>query len=203
MLRRFFALASILSLVGLALGDDPVVRIEEDWELQVIEPDSDVTAPQIITAWGPGSGTGIHATFEVNHLSSVAFATGGLHLSTWNGDTHLQLVHNDNSSSMSTLNEAVRWTQSMEISNGQLVFEVFDGHSSTWNDFGNNHSLRLALDTDLTDLSSYDPVASISNSEVSYAGNRVQTLSIKRIRYIHASGAVTSENAQRYVHLAD
>jgi len=207
MLRKSFAV--VAALVGLVLvspacADDPVVRVEEDWELQVKLPDNEVTAPQIITAWSPlGDLSGIHATFEINHIASVSFASGGLHLSTWCGDTHLAVVHAGNFASMYTDGEVVRWTQSMEVSEGQLTFEIAGGTSQTWGNFGDDGSIKLSLSTTLENLDSYDPVVSLGKSEVSYAANRVQELQLVRIRYIHASGQTTTENAQRYVHKLD
>lgn len=196
------ALLAVVSLVSPARGDDPIVRIEEDWSLQVRIPDNDVTAPQIITAWSPlGDLSGVHATFEINHIASVSFASGGLHLSTWCGDTHLAVSHAGNYASMFTDGEVVTWTQSMEVSEGQLIFEITDGSSETWGGFGDNGSLRLSLSSTLLNLDSYSPLVSLAKSEVSYAGNRVQSLELVRVRYIHASGAITTENAQKYVHL--
>ena len=207
MLRKSFVV--VTALVGLlisspARGDDPIVRIEEDWELQVKIPNNDVTAPQVITAWSPsGDLAGIHATFEINHIASVSFASGGLHLSTWCGDTHLAVVHAGNFASMYTDGEVVRWTQAIEVEDGQLIFEIGSGSSTTWGNFGDNGSLRLSLSSTLENLDSYSPIVSIGKSEVSYAGNRVQSLQMRRVRYIHASGEVTSENTQRIVHQLD
>jgi hypothetical protein len=205
MLRKLSAaVAALLGLVLLVLpgrADDPIVRIEEDWELQVKIPDNDVTAPQIITAWSPlGDVSGVHATFEINHIASVDFSPGGLHLSTWCGDTHLAVVHAGNFASMYRDGEVVTWTQAIEVANGELVFEISDGVSDTWGAFGDNGSLRLSLSTTLENLDSYSPLVSVDKSEVSYAGNRVQSLELVRVRYIHASGATTTENAQKYVH---
>lgn len=197
----FAAIGAGLLLPHTSQGDDPIVRIEEDWDLQVKDPEPDVTAPQIITAFATGGDiAGIHATFEINHISSVDFAPGGLHLSTWNGDTHLAVIHSGDYVAMSTNNENVTWTQAIEIKDGRLYFEIISGASSTWGDFGAVGSLRLSLDTSLTDLSAYDPAISAAESEVSYAGNRVQSLTITKVRYIHASGAVTTENVTRSVH---
>lgn len=205
MLRAFSVCLTVL--LGLycssacAQVDDPIVRVEEDWELQVKLPNNDVTAPQVITAWSPlGDLAGIHATFEINHIASVDFAPGGLHLSTWNGDTHLAVVHAGNFASMLTDGEVVRWTQSMEVNGGQLRFEITGGSSTTWGAFGDNATLRLSLDSTLENLNAYSPLLSLAKSEVSYAGNRVQSLVLKRIRYVHASGQTTTENAMRYVH---
>jgi hypothetical protein len=202
--------AVVAALVGLlvlslpAAGSDPVVRIEEDWELQVKIPNNDVTAPQIITAWSPlGDLSGVHATFEINHIASVAFSPGGLHLSTWCGDTHLAVAHAGNFASMYTDGEVVRWTQAMEVQEGQLIFEIRNGTSQTWSSFSEADSLRLSLSTTLVDLDNYNPTVSIAKSEVSYAGNRVQSLQMRRVRFIHASGQTDTENAQRYVHKLD
>jgi hypothetical protein len=198
------ALLSLVLFASSALADDPIVRIEEDWEMQVKIPDNDVTAPQVITAWSPlGDLSGVHATFEINHIASVSFASGGLHLSTWCGDTHLAVSHAGNFASMYRDGEVVRWTQAIEVDNGELFFEVTDGSSETWGTFGDNGSLRLSLNTTLENLDGYSPLVSIAKSEVSYAGNRVQSLQMRRVRYIHASGATTTENAQRYVHQLD
>ena len=202
--------AVVAALVGLSLlaspaaGTDPVVRIEEDWELQVKIPNNDVTAPQIITAWSPiGDLSGVHATFEINHIASVAFSSGGLHLSTWCGETHLAVAHAGNFASMYTDGEVVRWTQAMEVKEGQLIFEILSGTSQTWGGFGEGESLRLSLSTTLEALDRYSPIVSIGKSEVSYAGNRVQSLQMRRVRFIHASGQTNTENAQRYVHKLD
>jgi hypothetical protein len=194
-------LIGLFGNLAVVRADDPIVRVEEDWELQVKLPDNDVTAPQILTAWSPlGNVAGIHATFEINHIASVDFAPGGLHLSTWCGDTHLAVMHAGNYASMLIDGEVVCWTQSVEVSQGQLNFEITSGTSTTWGAFGGNGTLRLSLDTTLEDLSVYSPLVSLANSEVSYAGNRVQYLELKRIRYVHASGQTTTENAQKYVH---
>jgi hypothetical protein len=205
MLRKSFvvvvALFGLISAFSSARGDDPIVRVEEDWELQVKIPNNDVTAPQVITAWSPtGDLAGVHATFEINHIASVSFASGGLHLSTWCGDTHLAVAHAGNFASMFTDGEVVRWTQAIEVEDGQLIFEIGNGTSDTWGGFGDNGSLRLSLSSTLENLNAYSPLVSIGKSEVSYAGNRVQSLQMRRVRYIHASGEVTTENAQRYVH---
>jgi len=198
------ALLALVILVSPVRADDPIVRVEEDWELQVRLPDNDVTAPQIITAWSPlGDLSGVHATFEINHIASVDFASGGLHLSTWCGETHLAVEHAGNFASMYEDGEVVSWTQSIEVDNGELIFEISGGTSDTWGNFGDNGSLRLSLETTLENLDSYSPLVSIAKSEVSYAGNRVQSLLMRRVRYIHASGATTSENTVKYVHQLD
>lgn len=195
------AVALLLLAADYTQAQDPIVRIEEDWELTVKVPDYEITAPQIITAITPLQNlAGVHATLEINHLSSVAFATGGLHLSTWCGDTHLAVCHAGNFASMYTDGEVVRWTQAMSLKDGRLEFEVVNGTSTTWGNFGGNGSLRLDLATTLQDLSTYSPAVSARESEVSYASNRVQTLVLRRVKYTRASGQTTTENATKYIY---
>jgi hypothetical protein len=185
----------------MARGDDPVVRVEEDWELKVKLPDGDIDAPQVITAWSPlANMDGLHATFEINHISSVDFSSGGLHLSLWRGDVHLSVIHAGNYAAMYEDGETVRWTQSVAVGDGLLSVEITDGSSDTWGNFGGNDSLRLSMATDLTDLDSYTLATSLDNSEVSYAGNRVQSLLVKKVRYIHASGDITTDTNMHIVH---
>lgn len=194
-------LAGLVCVLSVARADDPIVRVEEDWELQVKIPNNDVTAPQIITAFSPeGTLAGVHATFEINHIASVDFGSGGLHLSTWCGDTHLAVSHAGNYASMFTDGEVVTWTQIMEIKDDELIFKVRNGTSSTWGNFGSPGTLRLKLDSTLEDLSGYSPSVSTAKSEVSFAGNRVQMLKIQRVRYIRESGATTTDSTERVVH---
>lgn len=198
------AVACLAFFIPQAQADDPILRVEEDWELTVKVPDYEVTAPQIITALTPLENlAGVHATFEINHLSSVAFATGGLHLSTWCGDTHLAVRHTGDFASMYTDGETVRWTQAMAIEEGRLVFEIVKGSSVTWGNFGDNGHLKLDIATTLENLDSYSPTVSANHSEVSFAGNRVNKLTLKSVTYTHASGATTTETLGKDVHRAD
>lgn len=209
MLRAVGISAAVLLVLGALPGsitraDDPIVRVEEDWEIKVKLPDNDVTAPQIITSFSPLENlAGIHATFEINHIASVDFASGGLHLSTWCGETHLAVIHAGNFASMLTDGEIVRWTQALEVKDDQLIVEIRNGTSATWGTFGTEGTLRLSLSTTLQNLSAYRPIVSTANAEVSYAANRVQSLLMRNVRYIHASGDVTSENPQKYVHQSE
>lgn len=209
MLRAVGISAAVLLVLGALPGpttraDDPIVRVEEDWEIKVKLPDNDVTAPQILTAFSPLENlAGIHATFEINHIASVDFAPGGLHLSTWCGETHLAVIHAGNFASMLTDGEIVRWTQALEVKDDELIVEIRNGTSTTWGAFGSAGTLRLSMPTTLHDLSAYRPIVSTANSEVSYAANRVQSLLMRNVRYIRASGAVTTENPQKYVHQSE
>jgi hypothetical protein len=68
----------------------------------------------------------------------------------------------------------------MWLNNGSLKFRVIDGHSETWNNFGNEDML-LSVPTSLTRLNSYLPAVSLTESQVNYAENRVISLTLSLI----------------------
>src|SRR4051812_32960283 len=89
------ALAVLLS-VG-ARGDDgaaPITRIEEDWKLQIGVPSPEENAPQVFVVTSPtGDRDGLHAMFEINHVTLPDYFDGGLQLQAWNGDVPLAMRH--------------------------------------------------------------------------------------------------------------
>lgn len=185
-----------------AQADDgvQVVRVEETWELQLAEPDSTNTAPQVTCAFSPLRNlTSLHATFELNHLATPEFAPGGLHFHAWNGEQRLGSTH-EGSGSLRTAGEVVRWKQVMSLSDGQLVFEIVDGSSTTWGSFGDEQRLRIAVPTTLTSLNSYSPAVSVAQSGVGFAGNRVVKLAMTNCKAITSSGLVVEDSTDRAAH---
>jgi hypothetical protein len=83
------------------------------------------------------------------------------------------------------------------------VFEVSDGSSQTWGAFGGEGYLRAAVATDLTDLGGYDPGVSVENSGVGFAGNRVASLVLKRVRLYTAVGLLAEVPLEHVVHPQD
>ena len=76
----------------------------------------------------------------------------------------------------------------MEIKNDQVQFEIKDGSSKSWGGFGGLGHLRLTVDTGQTNLNSYRPQNSITQSGIGYAGNRVVSLVLQRITWIASDG---------------
>jgi len=94
----------------------------------------------------------------------------------------------------------VSWTQKMRLADSTLVFEVTNGESQTWGQFGGGGSLRLSLATTLANLNQYDPHVSIGNSRIGYATNRVQSLVLKRLRVYLSNGEVVEDDTLRVVY---
>jgi hypothetical protein len=181
-----------------------VVRVEEDWELRIDSPDAKTTAPQITCTFSPnGNVDSVHATLAVNHQSLPEFVPGGIQLQIWDGEREMASKKFPNESVLSTANEIVRWTQAIAIENGQILFEIENGSSTTWGQFGGQGYLKATTNTTLQDLNAYNPKISVDQSGVGYAANRVKVLVLKEVRYYMQSGEVFRDTAERVVHLRD
>lgn len=200
----------LLTMLGLAFSIDSgfavepitLVVVEEDWELIVASPDPNSTAPQISCTISPLSHVNsIHAAFELNHQSQPEFTAGGLQLQIWNDEQPLGSRKFPNPGVLSTDGEVVRWTQSLSLAGGVLTFAIKDGSSTTWGDFGGQGYLNASLVTDLPNLNGYDPAISAKNSGVAYAGNRVTSLILKRVRATLSNGEVVEDPTERVVHI--
>jgi hypothetical protein len=178
-----------------------IVRVEEDWELVVGAPDPDSAAPQVTCVISPLCHVGsLHAAFELNQQSLPAFDAGGLQLQVWNGEVPVSYRGFPNNSVMEQPSETVRWTQAMEVDNGTLTFEIVNGSSTTWGNFGGQGYLKVSISTTLTSLPAYRPSVSVNNSGVGYAANRVESLVLKRIRVHTSTGEVFEDTTERIVH---
>lgn len=184
-----------------ALAESPIVRIEEDWEMVLLTPDTNSVGPQVVCAFSPvGSLNSVYATFELNHGTYPNFSRGGLNLHVWNDDAHVTTKTFPNASVLATSGETVRWTQRLEAQNGQLIFEVVNGHSATWGEFGGEEHLKAVVASSITDLNGYSPELSVSSSGITFASNRVASLKLKTVRAFRADGTVVSVTLDKIVH---
>ena len=166
-----------------------VLRVEEDWELQVGDPDPNVTAPQVTTAISPANDlSGVYAIFNLNHQALDEFAPGGMQLQVWNGETPVSHYRLHPQEVLSDSDELVQWTQVMELTNNGLVFRIENGHSQTWGDFGGSSLLTERVATTLSNLNGYNPQQSVDNSGTVFAANRVRSLVLKRVRVDTSDG---------------
>lgn len=178
-----------------------VVRVEEDWELVVGTPDANSAAPQLSCVISPvGNTESVHAAFEVNHQSMPDFVPGGLQLQIWNGEEPLASRKFPNGTVMQQQGETVQWTQSVSLEGGVLTFEILNGSSTSWGAFGGQGYLKAAVTSSLENLNGYSPSVSVANSGVSYAANRVESLTLRRVRLVKSDGEVLEVEPQYLVY---
>ena len=201
----YATLVAALCIVGhntvrASQSEDNVIRVEEDWELLVGETDADACAPQVTSVMSPVADVNLaYAAFDINHHSQPNFRPGGLQLQVWNNNEPLL---SDNDPEVDTLRhqgETIRWTQQMSLNNGVLTFAITGGTSDTWGAFGGGERLRASVGTSLTNFNGYSANVSIANSGVGFAGNRVQSLVLKRVRKYSAAGLISEDSSPKVV----
>jgi hypothetical protein len=214
-LRRFLIEASFPLAIAIiilsssirrasAISPSDVVRVEQDWKLVVTTPDVNSCGPQVSTVMSPfGHVQWRYMTFEINHQSVPNFVAGGVQLQTWWGETPTGSHKFPNPAVMSVDNETVQWTQSMEINSGSLTFEITDGSSITWGNFGGQGYLKATETTYLNNLNGYSSNVSVDNSGVSFAANLVETLVLQRVRVFTANGQMQEDANPHVIYVHD
>lgn len=172
-----------------------VLMVEEHWELQIGEPDSDTSAPQASMVMSPTADSeDVFFMFTLNHQNSPDYEPGGMQVQLWNGTELVDFSSGYESGTLSNSSEVVSWVQRIELHDGEMTFGVHDGASETWGPFGGS-DLSLSTSTTLTGLNAYRPAVSLSESQVGYAENRVVSLVLTKLVWMTDDGAVHEQNA--------
>ena len=181
----------LLGLFNVASGVD-IIKIEEDWSLEVGEPNLAVNAPQVSLVMSPYEDLDSHFfMFLVNYRTHPGYIAGGCQVQCWLADAVEEYRNGTNTSPLETTSETVSWTQVMCVSNtGVVSFEVKNGTSSSWGGFGGQGLLKTSVATGQSNLNSYRPQISLLQSGIGYAGNRVASLTIQRIAWHMSDGQV-------------
>jgi len=187
--------AAALLNVSSAIFADDVLRVEEDWELVLGQPDANSVGPQVVTTMSPsGNINGTFFTMEINHRSAPTWTPGGISIHRWYADWRMASYDRADRSVMTTNNETVTWTQALYFDNGDLTYKVFNGTSDTWGSFGYSGLVKLSCNYSPNNLNSYTTDVSVGQSGAAFAGNRVRSLKIKTIRKTLSNGQVQTDN---------
>ena len=199
---RWLLVAATYLVASPAAADDlPIVRVEEDWRVEVGTPAPEDHAPQIVTVLSPvGNLEREHSVFELNHTTYPDYAPGGMQLQCWRRDWLSGYGSTPHQQKLYHANEVVLFTSSMEIDDDVLEFRIKNGSSLTWSAFGGNGYLKTRYNTTLNNLGSYSPDVSVANSRVAFASHRVKKLVLSRIRYYSQEGLVATDDTPRIVH---
>ena len=211
--RRFLGLASAAPLAMSLLGDtNPVIadgygntiRVEEDWYVKVGTPEPIADSPQITTVMAPSWATswGNYSVFDLNCATQPDFSSGGVQLQLWYGSTMLRSQSNTNWDSIRFTDEEIRYTSVMRIENGQIIFEIINGSSSTWGSFGTGE-LIVQNTTWRNHLNSYDPGCSVYNSRIGWAPYQVRSFVMERVRYYSINGLQSTDDTPRVLRQYD
>lgn len=185
----------IIVVTPLQAQSSRVISIEEHWQLQLGEPDAERSAPQLTMFMSPTTDLGgPHFLFTLNHVSEPDYQPGGMQVQLWDGEELVANKVGSQSAPLQHSTESVSWVQRLSLKDGRLRFRVLDGQSATWSAFG-GRELSLSVASDLTSLNGYRPSVSISESQVGYAENRVNSLTITKLVWVTDDGQVHEQNA--------
>lgn len=203
-LRGLAAVSAIAALcivtTGAISSSGPVVRIEEDWEAVLNEPNELMDAPQFHTVMSTSGGLdGIYFQVGWNYRENPGFVSGGLECSAWlNDDLDDAVVVREDPLSRSA--ETVTWTQSLRLEHSAVIFRLKSGQSQSWGTFG-GPSTTLWRPFSGTSLAGYSTDTSVANSLVTYGANRINRLRIVAVRYYDANGVLLwSDTSPRTVY---
>ncbi len=197
---RFVSALSACSIVAVfaasVQADSPrVISVEEHWELRLAEPDPDRSAPQTTMVMSPtGDVNSLHFLFTLNHNTVPDYAPGGMQVQLWDGQQFVRSNTAHDGTALDRSEEVVTWTQKISLLSGNLSFQICDGTSETWGNFGGN-DLSLTTSTSLTSLNSYRPSVSLSESQVGYAQNRVGSLTLTKLIWVTEDGQTHEQDA--------
>ena len=182
------ALQLFLLSVSVAVHAQGVVRVDEDWELQVLEPDEQLNSPQITTALLPLGPTSSTIFFlDINHGSAPDYSAGGLQLRVDQNGEGRESKRMLAGQKLNQTSETVTWTQVLLQQGNKLKFGVVSGQGQTWNFFGGSESF-IDVTAQTGSLDAYRPTDSLSNSGAVYAGNRIASLKLLRVRLFNSLG---------------
>ena len=174
--------------------------VEEDWQLVIGEPDPIAVGPQITTVMCADAtdSTAPFAAFDLNYLEYPVFFAGGMQVQIWSANAIIN-ASSQVGGLFNTRGESVTWTQRMSISGSSITYDVNNGQSTTWGKFGEGGLLRVTFPTQLTSLLNYDPDDSAKRSGASWESNRVQRLTLVRVRYYEKGLLIATDTLPRTV----
>ncbi|MDA0283436.1 MAG: hypothetical protein O3B86_08775 [Planctomycetota bacterium] len=193
--------ACLLAVSSVTADDSAIIKVEEDWRVEIGTPSPEDHAPQIVTVLSPvGDLEREHSVFELNHATYPEYSSGGMQLQCWRRDWLSGFGTSPQAKKLDLHNEVITFTSAMRIDDGALEFQIRNGVSQTWSTFGGNGYLKTRYSTTLNDLANYSPDVSVANSRVAFASHRVRKLVLTTVRYYSQEGLVTTDETQRIVH---
>lgn len=184
-----------------------VYRVEEDWLLVVGDPDVLANGPQVTSTISPVNMDTAYCAFDVNYRTQPDYTAGGLQIHSWDPEDLIAFSNSTHTAMLATSGETVTWTQSMTLRNGKILFQIKNGSSQTWGDFGidpngdSSDPLQLSVRTSLANLNSYSSDVSLQNSGISYASNLVNSLALVAVRWYDSDGKLIRQTTnQRFVY---
>ncbi len=172
-----------------------VMKVEEDWELVLNEPNENTYSPQFHTTMSPTANLdGFYSQITWNYQEE-SFSPGGLQVQSWMGED-VTRTRDLFTAPLSTTAETITWTQVLARTDVAVVFRINNGVSTSW---GNFSHIAFHWSVQLPDLNGYTTDASVTNSWITYGSNRVNSLKIKAVRRYDGLGILLSTDTTPHI----
>lgn len=166
-----------------------VIRIEEHWELAITEADSQTNAPQVMLHFSPfGGDSDTHFEVDLNHALLPQYSPGGYQVRAMQGDSLVGEARLLPNSRLNSASETISWIQIAQKQPAGWAFAVGFGTSQSWGSFGGPETVVTLPGVTLP--VKYSPEDSVSSSGVIFAKNRVERLTLKKVRFYTSDNQV-------------
>ena len=183
-----------------AVGFD---RVVEDWEVVIDWPDLVAEGPQITTTMSPsGDIAALSMALNLNYRSIPKYQAGGLEVVAYR-DERVLGSSTQHEARLRYWWEPIRWSQSMRLTGGEVLYEIIDGTSASWGKFGQGSGANLGLRVASggATLAAYRPEFSIEHSGVGWQENRVRSMRLVRVRYYLGDQLVAVDQTVREIEI--
>jgi hypothetical protein len=209
-LCRIGLLLAVGGTLALARTDSPPPdQVEEDWQVVVAVPDPLAVGPQVTTIMSPTTDpTAAFVTFYLNYRDDPSWTPGGLQVKGYGAapgpaiSAPLLVSNTQGTEVCQTSGETITWTQRLSVSGGNLNFNVVNGQSTTWGQFGQGQgNLELSVSSSVADLGGYKPDYSVTKSGVSWQSNRASSMTLLQVRYYSGGKLISTDATPRSIAL--
>lgn len=197
---------SLFSCLSIALSplaaDDPpitIMRIEEDWEMKLLEPDPASSSPQVTFFTRPSENDpNRYFQTQMNYATDVEFSGGGFHVASVINDSYFDEARSSTRRGLTSNNDTIVWTTVMAKQNDEIVFAIKNGHCSDWGDFGGADFLVSMPAESVENLNNYRPEQSLETVDIGFGANRVDSIMLKTIRVYYSHGVMKTFAVNQY-----
>ncbi len=195
--------ASLASVTAQSTGPVPDT-VQEDWQLVVNTPDIPGVGPQITTCMRPGGPAGTaFVAFDLNYKEYPDFSPGGMQVQVWSNNQIINAA-SQKSKQLQYPNETITWTQQMSVdTSGNVWYEILNGNSTTWGQFGQGYYLNLGYSSNFSNMSGYSPDTSVANSGVTWEKNLAGSLILVQVRYYANGTLISTDTNPRSINLSN
>jgi hypothetical protein len=186
---------SILAGMQTCAGEEAsIYKIEEVWELVILEPDPANHSPQVTFFTSPSVNIDdSYFQLQMNYAADVDYSPGGFHVAAVHqGRGIVDEARSETRRTLTTDGDHIRWTNVMAVIQNKLMFAVKDGHGSEWGSFGGPEYLVKIVNSPVNDLNEYHPQQSLDSVDIGFGANRVSSITLVEVRCFYSDGRVVT-----------